>query len=108
MLVIMSLADNRISDEEVDFMKDSCKKIGASQEDLFFVIDEVKNNNTNLDELCIETSSKITDEQKQNLLLTELSKLASSDHILHEDELLFLEIISRKWGKFLRSLKEKQ
>lgn len=106
MLVIMSLADNRISDEEVDFMRESCKKLDATQEDLYFVIDEVKNNNSNLDQLCIETSSIITDEKKQNLLLTELSNLASADHILHEDELLFLEIISRRWGKYLMSLKE--
>ena len=108
MLVIMSLADNRISDEEIDFMKESCKKLNATQEELFSVIDEVKNNDSNLDQLCIQTSSIITDEKKQNLLLTELSNLASADHILHEDELLFLEIISRRWGKFLRSLKEKQ
>ena len=106
MLVIMSLADSKISTEEIDYMKESCKKLEATKEDLFFVIDEVKNNNSNLDRLCIETSELITDEDKQNLLLSELSNLASADHILHEDELLFLEIISRKWGKYLSSLKE--
>ena len=106
MLVIMSLADNTISQEEVDFMNSSCKKINATREDLFFVIDEVKNNANDLDKLCIETSSLITDVDKQNLLLSELSNLASSDHILHEDELLFLQIIAKKWGKYLTSLKE--
>ena len=106
MLVIMSLADNNISQEEIDFMSSACQKFGASNEDLFFVIDEVKKNSADLDKLCIETSNLITDENKQNLLLTELSNLASSDHILHEDELLFLQIIAKKWGKYLKSLKE--
>ena len=106
MLVIMSLADSKISIEEISYMQESCKKLDVSKEDLFFIIDEVKNNDTNLDKLCIDTSELITDEKKQNLLLSELSNLASADHILHEDELLFLEIISKKWGKFLRSLKK--
>ena len=106
MLVIMSLADNNISQEEIDFMNDRCDKFGASKQDLYFVIDEVKNNYENLDKLCLETSNLITDENKQNLLLSELSNLESSDHILHEDELLFLQIIAKKWGKYLKSLKE--
>lgn len=106
MLVIMSLADNTISREEIEFMSSSCEKFDVSKEDLFSVINEVKNNTDDLDKLCIQTSSLITDEKKQNLLLTELSNLASSDHILHEDELLFLQIIAKKWGKYLSSLKE--
>lgn len=105
MLVIMSLADNTISQEEIDYMNETCKKFGATKEDLFFVINEVKNNSKGLDKLCIETSELITNEDKQNILLTELSNLASSDHILHEDELLFLQIIAKKWGKYLSSLK---
>lgn len=106
MLVIMSLADNNISQEEIDFMNDRCEKFEATKEELYNIINEVKNNQSNLDKLCLETSNLITDEAKQNLLLTELSNLASSDHILHEDELLFLQIIAKKWGKYLTSLKE--
>ena len=103
LLYAMAYADKNISEEEVQIISKVAKDFEINSNQAKSIIDDIKSND--LLKIFKDTIKLIDDPELRNKILSLLSELATSDHILHENELYFLQIVAEKWGMFVPSLK---
>jgi len=103
LLYAMAYADKNISNEEIEIISKVAKDINVDHNLSDTIINEIKSEN--LSKIFKETIDLIDEEELRNKVLSLLSQLATADHILHENELYFLQIVAEKWGMFVPSLK---
>ena len=109
LLYAMAYADKFISDEEIKIITEIEKSYEIDKNTSATIISEIKNND--ISEIFKSSIQLIEEEELRKKILSWLGELATSDHILHENELYFLQIVAEKWGMFvpsLRSVNEKQ
>jgi len=103
LLYAMAYADKNISNEEIEIISKVARDINVDHKLSDTIISEIKSEN--LSKIFKETIDLIDEEELRNKVLSLLSQLATADHILHENELYFLQIVAEKWGMFVPSLK---
>jgi uncharacterized tellurite resistance protein B-like protein len=103
LLYAMAYADKFISDEEIKIITKIEKNYSVSKDTSANIIEDIKNND--ISEIFKSSIQLIEKEELRKKSLSWLGELATSDHILHENELYFLQIVAERWGMFVPSLK---
>ena len=108
LLMLMSNADNNFLENEKKTIKNKISNFGLNAE----LFDEMLPQVTLLDKnnfksSCIETLKLIKDENLRNTTLKLLSSLAAEDFIIHEEEMMLLQLIADEWKMYRTSLVNK-
>ena len=108
LLMLMSNADNNFHENEKKMIKNKISSFGLNAE----LFDEMLPQVTLLDKnnfksSCIETLKLIKDENLRNTTLKLLSSLAAEDFIIHEEEMMLLQLIADEWKMYRTSLVNK-
>jgi len=103
LLYAMAYADKFISKEEIKIITEIERSYNISKDTSANIIEDIKNNN--ISEIFKSSIQLIEEEELRKKSLSWLGELATSDHILHENELYFLQIVAEEWGMFVPSLK---
>ena len=108
LLMLMSNADNNFHENEKKMIKNIISSFGLNAE----LFDEMLPQVTLLDKnnfksSCIETLKLIKDENLRNTTLKLLSSLAAEDFIIHEEEMMLLQLIADEWKMYRTSLVNK-
>lgn len=98
LFILMTMADDDYHEEERKMIHDLCMKYGIHTDKLEEVITEVKQNTNDFISLCRECLSMITNKELKNKSLKILSSLSTADFILHENEIVLLELAAKEWG----------
>lgn len=108
LLLLLAHADEYYHDNEEAFIKQIAQKYNISLNSYSEILLEVQNDTKNFKESCILTLEKIISIDDRKTALKLLSDLAAADYILHEDEILFLQLIAEEWGMYKKRLIEKE
>lgn len=108
LLLLLAHADEYYHDNEEAFIKQIAQKYNISLNSYSEILLEVQNDTKNFKESCILTLEKIVSIDDRKTALKLLSDLAAADYILHEDEILFLQLIAEEWGMYKKRLIEKE
>ena len=100
LLILLAYADDNYSEPEHKFILGICNELDISEDNLNNLIDQNKNDSDSLVSSCKFALSLITDTGLQNKTIELLSELAATDHIIHENELLVLQLIAENWGMY--------
>jgi uncharacterized tellurite resistance protein B-like protein len=108
LLMLMSNADNNFHENEKKTIKNKISNFGLNAE----LFDEMLPQVTLLDKnnfksSCIETLKLIKDENLRNTTLKLLSSLAAEDFMIHEEEMMLLQLIADEWKMYRTSLVNK-
>lgn len=100
LLILLAYADDNFSEPEEKFILNICNKLDISISDFNELIEINAHNENSLVKNCKSAIALIglNDLRKKTLEL--LSELAASDHIIHENELLVLQLIAEEWGMY--------
>ncbi|MDA7763757.1 TerB family tellurite resistance protein [Pelagibacterales bacterium] len=104
LLIILAYADSDYSDLEQVFIQKVCDKTGINNNILQDITNEIKNSSNSLSKDCRETIQLIRDKRLQNETIELLSDLIATDHVIHENELLFLQLIAKEWNMYRETL----
>ena len=106
LFILMTMADEEYHEEERKMIHDLCMKYKIDNEKLELVIAEVKTNNNDFIGLCKECLILISNKELKNKSLKILSALSTADFILHENEIVLLELAAKEWGMTGKKLNE--
>ena len=97
LLLLMAFADKVYMEEEKDLIIDVSKKLNIPNKRVDSIIDEITRSNDHT-KLCRETSKLITNNLDKEKTIELLSKMISTDKIVHQKELFAYQIIAEEWG----------
>ena len=106
LLALLAFADKEFHDKERDMIKKISKEHGLPFDNIDNIENEITSSEENFADLCVKFLTPIENKQTRQVTLAMLSQLSTADYILHEDEILFLELVADKWGMYERSLRE--
>ena len=104
LMLILANADEEYHENEEKVIKDIVKKNNIQINSYKKILDEVKKSKGSYKEECLNTLRLIKDEDLRKKTLKSLTNLAAADFILHEDEMLLLQLISDEWGMYRERL----
>jgi len=107
LMLILAHADENYHENEEKVIKDIVKKNNIKLGSYQKILEEVKNSKASYKEECLGALQLIKDENLRKKTLRSLTNLAAADFILHEDEMLLLQLISDEWGMYKERLKIK-
>ncbi len=106
-LILMANADNNLHENEIKIIKDKITQHNLNPKLFNDVLAEIKQLNTQTFKMsCLETLKLITDKELRNTTLKLLSSLAAEDFIIHEDEMMLLQLIADEWKMYKTSLNQ--
>jgi len=103
LLFAMAYADNYISEEENLVIARVIEENNFVEVKVDLILNDLKQYN-DLSKIFIESINLIDDHNIRKKTLSILGELATSDHVLHENELFFLQLVAQKWGMYVTSL----
>lgn len=108
LLILMSIADNNLHENEKEIIKKKIYDFGLDDK----LFDKILNQITPLDKnnfkfQCLETLKLIKDENLKNTTLKLLSSLAAEDFIIHEEEMMLLQLVADEWKMYKTTLANK-
>ena len=106
MFILMTMADEEYHEEERKMIHDLCMKYDISPDRLEEVIKDVSQSEEDFISICKKCLSLITNQELKNTSLKILSELSTADYILHEDELVLLELAAQEWQMKATNLKD--
>ena len=104
LMLILAHADENYHENEEKVIKDIVKKNNIKLSSYQKILEEVKSSKKSYKEECLNALQLIKDENLRNRTLKSLTNLAAADFILHEDEILLLQLISDEWGMYQHKL----
>jgi uncharacterized tellurite resistance protein B-like protein len=104
LMLILAHADENYHENEEKIIKDIVKKNNIKLISYQKILEEVKNSKGSYKEECLKALQLIKDENLRQTTLKSLTNLAAADFILHEDEMLLLQLISDEWGMYQHKL----
>ena len=107
-LAVMASSDGEISQEEILLLENVCEKNGLDQRVVKKYLLHTQNFEDDFTKLCRESIKLINDVNIRNKSIKLLMEMAAADLIIHEDELLLLELIASEWEMYVPSLKTKE
>ncbi len=105
LMVLLSFSDKEFHENEEEMIKKLSLKHDLPSEKIDSIFEDIKNSDENFVDMCLETLENIQDEDTRKTTLTMLAQLSMADFILHEDEIITLELIADKWGMLVSSLR---
>lgn len=109
LFVLMTMIDDEYHEEEKKMVHDLCMKYSISQDQLEKVISDVRDNTNDFILACKDCLKLITNKELKNKSLKILSALSTADFILHENEIVLLELAAKEWnmnGKSIQEIKD--
>jgi len=107
-MAVMASSDGEISQEEILLLENVCEKNGLDQRVVKKYLLHTQNFEDDFTKLCRESIKLINDVNIRNKSIKLLMEMAAADLIIHEDELLLLELIASEWEMYVPSLKTKE
>jgi|TARA_B110000971_G_C19713522_1_gene365352 uncharacterized tellurite resistance protein B-like protein len=107
LMLILAHADENYHENEEKIIKDIVKKNNIELSSYQKILKEVKSSKKSYKEECLKALQLIKDENLRQKTLKSLTNLAAADFILHEDEMLLLQLISDEWGMYQERLEIK-
>ena len=107
-MAVMASSDGEISQEETLLLENVCEKNGLDQRTVKKYLLHIQNYEDDFTKLCRESIKLIEDVNIRNKSIKLLMEMAATDLIIHEDELLLLELIASEWEMYVPSLKTKE
>lgn len=104
LLLVLAHADKTFHQNEKSFVENILKEKDYSKDQYDQVLDEVINSKKSYKEQCLELVTQIKDKNKRETTLKLLAELTAADFVLHEDEMLLLQIIADEWGMYKERL----
>jgi uncharacterized tellurite resistance protein B-like protein len=104
LMLILAHADENYHENEEKIIKDIVKKNNIKLSSYQKILQEVKSSKKTYKEECLSALQLIRDEDLRKKTLKSLTNLAAADFILHEDEILLLQLISDEWGMYQHKL----
>tara|TARA_B110000971_G_C19561733_1_gene299072 strand:+ start:138 stop:497 length:360 start_codon:yes stop_codon:yes gene_type:complete len=104
LMLILAHADENYHENEEKVIKDIVKKNNIKLSSYQKILEEVKSSTKSYKEECLNALQLIEDEDLRKKTLKSLTNLAAADFILHEDEILLLQLISDEWGMYQHKL----
>ena len=104
LMLILAHADENYHENEEKIIKDIVKKNNIKLISYQKILEEVKSLKGSYKEECLKALQLIKDENLRQKTLKSLTNLAAADFILHEDEMLLLQLISDEWGMYQHKL----
>jgi len=105
LMVLLSFSDKEFHENEEEMIKKLSLKHDLPSEKIDLIFEEIKNSDENFVDMCVESLENIQDEDTRKTTLSMLAQLSMADFILHEDEIITLELIADKWGMLVSSLR---
>ena len=105
LLMLMANADNHFHENEKKIIKKKISDFGLNDklfDEILHKITSLNKNNFKLH--CLETLKLIKDENLRNTTLKLLSSLAAEDFIIHEEEMMLLQLIADEWKMYKTTL----
>lgn len=103
LLLLMAFADKVYMEEEKDLIIDISKELNISNSKIDTIINEISQI-TDHTKLCRETSKLIKDNLDKEKTIELLSKMISTDKIVHQKELFAYQIIAEEWGMYKKEI----
>ena len=107
-MAVMASSDGEISQEEILLLENVCEKNGLDQRVVKKYLLHTQNFEDDFTKLCRESIKLINDVNIRNKSIKLLMEMVAADLIIHEDELLLLELIASEWEMYVPSLKTKE
>ena len=107
-MAVMASSDGEISQEETLLLENVCEKHDLDQRVVKKYLLHIQNYEDDFTKLCRESIKLINDVNIRNKSIKLLMEMAAADLIIHEDELLLLELIASEWEMYVPSLKTKE
>ena len=104
LLYAMAYADKYISKEEISIISRVIKENNFDEVNKELILQDLKQYD-DLTKVFMESIKLIENEAMRKKVLSLLSELATSDHVLHENEIFFLQMVAQKWGMYVQSLR---
>ena len=106
LLTLMAFSDKEYHEKERKIVERIAKKEGISNNEILKIVTDAKKNKESFYDQCKSCTKLIKDKSIRASTLKNLAKLATIDAIMHEDEMLLLQIVSEEWNMFIPSLKK--
>ena len=100
LMLILAHADENYHQNEEKIIKQIVKKNKIKLNSYKKKLKEVQKSKNTYKEKCLRVLKAIKDKKSRQKTLTLLTNLASADFILHEDEILLLQLIADEWGMY--------
>lgn len=104
LLLVLAHADKTFHKNEKIFVENILKEKNYSRDHYNQILDEVIKSKKPYKEQCLELVTQINDKTKREKTLKLLAELTAADFVLHEDEMLLLQIIADEWGMYKERL----
>ena len=105
LMILLSFSDKEFHENEEEMIKKLSKKHNLPVEKMNDIYEEIKNSDEDFIDMCVDTIEPIKDLETRKLTLSMLAQLSLADFILHEDEVITLELIAEKWDMYVNSLR---
>ena len=106
LLLIFAHADEHYHENEKKLIKEICKKRNINDTKYDEILENVLNNKNDYRTISLESIKEIKSKEDREKSLQALSDLATADYILHEDEVLLLQLIADEWGMYKKRIIE--
>lgn len=104
LLLLLAHADKSFHENEQEFLEKLIKDKNYPVKDYNQILDEVIKSKKTFKDQCLEVVHQITDREQRKTALKLLAELTAADYVLHEDEMLLLQIIADEWGMYKERL----
>lgn len=104
LLLVLAHADKSFHTNEKNFLEKVLKGIDFPRDEYNKILTQVIESPKSYKDQCLELVTQIKDDEKRKATLRLLAELAASDFVLHEDEILLLQIIADEWGMYKERL----
>ena len=101
LMILLSFSDTEFHENEEEMIKKLSKKHNLPVEKMNDIYEEIKNSDEDFIDMCVDTIEPIKDLETRKLTLSMLAQLSLADFILHEDEVITLELIAEKWDMYI-------
>lgn len=104
LLLVLAHADKSFHSNEKAFLDNVIKEKNFPIDEYRKILGEVINSDQTYKSQCLEILSEITEQKDREYALRLFTQLVAEDYILHEDEMLLLQLIADEWGMYEESL----
>ena len=99
----MAFADKVYMEEEKELINDISKELGLDIEKVNEIFEEV-NKVKDITKECRKIANKIQNKQDREKVLALLSKMITTDKIVHKAEIFALQLIAEEWDMYKKKI----
>lgn len=105
LLMLMAHADSNFHENEKKILREKITEFKLNSAFFDRNLNEIqKLDDKSFKDACLETIRLIKDSNQRNIALKLLSSLAAEDFIIHQEEMMLLQLIADEWGMYQQRL----